>query len=145
MKGAREALSKTKNSRNAPRRSTKKTFLVTPDDAWSRPPTFVGGGIRWTRVNKPSGSSWEHGCDYYQVDWSLEYKKIQQYFATLQVTHDPSAIVHFLAKHPYHVDALLQMSQVFQHHGQMDHSADCIKKYICHDFTCDFVHHVKIL
>ncbi|OQR82529.1 hypothetical protein ACHHYP_15897 [Achlya hypogyna] len=120
VKGARETLQKSKNARNA-RRSTKKVVLVTPDDAWPRPPTFVGGGIRWTRVDKPACASWDLGCDYFQIDWSIEYKKM---------THDPNAIAHFLAKHPYHVDALLQMSEVFQHHGQMDHSADCIKKCV---------------
>lgn len=31
-------------------------------------------------------------------------------------------------RYPYHIDALLQMSEVFQHHGQMDHAADCIKR-----------------
>ncbi|EQC35964.1 hypothetical protein SDRG_06706 [Saprolegnia diclina VS20] len=127
VKGARETL---KNTRNAARRSTKKVVLVTPDDSWPRPPTFVGGGIRWTRVDKPACPSWDLGCDYFQVDWSLTYKKMQEQFQVLQSTHDPNAIGHFLAKHPYHVDALLQMSEVFQHHGQMDHSADCIKKCV---------------
>ncbi|CAK4273287.1 unnamed protein product [Aphanomyces euteiches] len=130
VKDSRESLKNAKKPRNAPRRTTKKVILVTPDDSWPRPPTFVGGGIRWTRVNKPSCDSWEHGCDYFQIDWSIEYKKMQEQFQILQMTHDPQSIVHFLHKHPYHVDALLQMSEVFQHHGQMDHSTDCIKKCV---------------
>ncbi|OQR96184.1 hypothetical protein THRCLA_07355, partial [Thraustotheca clavata] len=130
VKGARETLQKNKNSRNAPRRSTKRVNLVTPDDSWPRPPTFVGGGIRWTRVHKPVCPSWDVGCDYFQIDLSITYKKMQEQFHVLQMTHDPNAIVHFLAKNPYHIDALMQMSEVFQHHGQMDHSADCIKKCV---------------
>ncbi|KAF0693547.1 Aste57867_15505 [Aphanomyces stellatus] len=131
VKNSRESLKNAKNNpRNTARRTTKKMILVTPDDTWPRPPTFVGGGIRWTRVDKPSCPSWEYGCDYFQIDWSIEYKKMQEQFQVLQMTHDPQAIVHYLHKHPYHVDALLQMSEVFQHHGQMDHSTECIKKCV---------------
>lgn len=46
----------------------------------------------------------------------------------MQRTHDPNIIGHFLHRYPFHIDALLQMSEVFQHHGQMDHAADCIKR-----------------
>jgi hypothetical protein len=52
----------------------------------------------------------------------------QEEFEILQQTHDPNLIGHFLARYPYHIDALLQMSEVFQHHGQMDHASDCIKR-----------------
>ncbi|KAF0748724.1 hypothetical protein AaE_007268, partial [Aphanomyces astaci] len=139
VKDARESLKSAKGqpryiattpSNNTARRTTKKVVLVTPDDTWPRPPTFVGGGIRWTRVDKPPCPSWEYGADYFQIDWSIEYKKMQEQFRVLQMTHDPQSIVHFLHKHPYHVDALLQMAEVFQHHGQMDHSTDCIKKCV---------------
>ncbi len=30
-------------------------LTITPHEDWPRPPTFVGGGIRWTRSNKPTG------------------------------------------------------------------------------------------
>ncbi|RLN20842.1 hypothetical protein BBJ28_00000992 [Nothophytophthora sp. Chile5] len=83
-----------------------KVKLVTPLDEWPRPPTFVGGGIRWTRANKPKGPGWNSLCNYFEVTWSMAYKK----------------------RYPYHIDALLTMSQVFQHHGQMDHAADSIKR-----------------
>ncbi|GLD98615.1 hypothetical protein PINS_up007332 [Pythium insidiosum] len=49
-------------------------------------------------------------------------------FQILQQTHDPNLISHFLHRYPFHIDALLQMSEVFQHHGQMDHASDCIKR-----------------
>ncbi|KAF1328305.1 hypothetical protein FI667_g6910, partial [Globisporangium splendens] len=113
---------------NAARVTTKKVQMVTPLDEWPRPPTFVGGGIRWTRANKPKGSSWNNGCNYYEITWSMAYKKSQEEFEILQRTHDPNIIGHFLHRYPFHIDALLQMSEVFQHHGQMDHAADCIKR-----------------
>ncbi|KAJ0410132.1 hypothetical protein ATCC90586_001617 [Pythium insidiosum] len=114
--------------RNAARKTTKKVFLVTPHDEWPRPPTFVAGGIRWTRANKPSGPSWNGLCQYFEITWSMAYKKAQEEFQILQQTHDPNLISHFLHRHPFHIDALLQMSEVFQHHGQMDHASDCIKR-----------------
>lgn len=52
----------------------------------------------------------------------------QEEFEVVQRTHDPNIIGHFLHRYPFHIDALLQMSEVFQHHGQMDHAADCIKR-----------------
>ncbi|GMF44686.1 unnamed protein product [Phytophthora fragariaefolia] len=103
-------------------------MMVSPLDEWPRPPTFVGGGIRWTRSNKPKGDGWNSLCNYFEITWSIAYKKLQEEFELLQRTHDPNLIAHFLQRYPYHIDALLTMSEVFQHHGQMDHATDCIKR-----------------
>ncbi|TYZ58865.1 hypothetical protein PybrP1_000501 [[Pythium] brassicae (nom. inval.)] len=108
--------------------TTRKVQIVTPLDEWPRPPTFVGGGIRWTRANKPAGPGWSSACHYFEVTWSIAYKKAHEEFELVQRTHDPNIMGHFLQRYPYHIDALLQMSEVFQHHGQMDHAADCIKR-----------------
>ncbi|CAH0514222.1 unnamed protein product [Peronospora belbahrii] len=107
---------------------TKKVMLVSPLDEWPRPPTFVGGGIRWTRSNKPKGPGWNSLCNYFEITRSMAYKKLQEEFELLQRTHDPNLIGQFLQRHPYHIDSLLTMSEVFQHHGQMDHATDCIKR-----------------
>ncbi|ETN18403.1 hypothetical protein PPTG_04025 [Phytophthora nicotianae INRA-310] len=114
--------------RTAARVAVKKVMMVSPLDEWPRPPTFVGGGIRWTRSNKPKGAGWNSLCSYYEITWSIAYKKLQEEFELLQRTHDPNLIAHFLQRYPYHIDALLTMSEVFQHHGQMDHATDCIKR-----------------
>ncbi|CAI5730404.1 unnamed protein product [Hyaloperonospora brassicae] len=110
--------------------STKKVMLVLPSDEWPRPPTFVAGGIRWTRSNKPKGAGWNSLCNYFELTWSMAYKKLQEEFELLQQTHDPNLVAHFLQRNPYHIDALLTMSEVYQHHGQMDHAADCIKRCV---------------
>ncbi|KAL4161857.1 hypothetical protein PRNP1_002408 [Phytophthora ramorum] len=114
--------------RSAARVTTKKVMMVSPLDEWPRPPTFVGGGIRWTRSNKPKGAGWNSLCHYFEITWSMAYKKLQEEFELLQRTHDPNLIAHFLQRYPYHIDALLTMSEVFQHHGQMDHASDSIKR-----------------
>ncbi|CAH0486974.1 unnamed protein product [Peronospora farinosa] len=108
--------------------TTKKVMLVSPLEEWPRPPTFVGGGIRWTRSNKPKGAGWNSLCNYFEITWSMAYKKSQEEFELLQRTHDPNLIAQFLQRYPYHIDALLTMSEFFQHHGQMDHAIDCIKR-----------------
>ncbi|DAZ93810.1 TPA: hypothetical protein N0F65_008569 [Lagenidium giganteum] len=112
------------------RKTTKKVFMVTPHDEWPRPPTFVSGGIRWTRSNKPKGPCWSGACQYYEISWSAAYKKAQAEFELVQQTHDPNVVGLFLRRYPFHIDALLQMSEVFQHHGQMDHASDCIKRCV---------------
>lgn len=56
--------------------ATKKVMMVTPLDEWPRPPTFVGGGIRWTRSNKPKGAGWNSLCNYFEITWSIAYKKV---------------------------------------------------------------------
>ncbi|POM76342.1 Hypothetical protein PHPALM_6428 [Phytophthora palmivora] len=114
--------------RSAARVTTRKVMMVSPLDEWPRPPTFVGGGIRWTRSNKPKGAGWNSLCNYFEITWSMAYKKLQEEFELLQRTHDPNLIAHFLQRYPYHIDALLTMSEVFQHHGQMDNATDCIKR-----------------
>ncbi|KAG2531334.1 hypothetical protein JM16_001094 [Phytophthora kernoviae] len=126
--GAHSNNRKRGDPRNAARLTTKKVTMVTPLDEWPRPPTFVGGGIRWTRANKPTGPGWNSLCSYFEVTWSMTYKKLQEEFELLQRTHDPNLIGHFLQRYPYHIDALITMAEVFQHHGQMDHAADCIKR-----------------
>ncbi|CAI5739673.1 unnamed protein product [Peronospora destructor] len=108
--------------------TTKKVMLVSPSYEWPRPPTFIGGGIRWTRSNKPKGAGWSSLCNYFEITWSMAYKKSQQEFELLRLTHDPNLIAQFLQRYPYHTDALLTMSEFFQHHGQMDHATDCIKR-----------------
>ncbi|CAI5714313.1 unnamed protein product [Peronospora destructor] len=110
--------------------TTKKVMLVSPSDEWPRPPTFIGGGIRWTRSNKPKDAGWNSLCNYFEITWSIAYKKSQEEFELLQQTHDPNLIAQFLQRYPYHTDALLTMSEIFQHHGQMDHATDCIKRCI---------------
>ncbi|KAG7390586.1 hypothetical protein PHYPSEUDO_007526 [Phytophthora pseudosyringae] len=131
--GVKEGGPSTNRKRGDPRSAaraatTKKVLMVSPLDEWPRPPTFVGGGIRWTRSNKPKGAGWNSLCNYYEITWSIAYKKLQEEFELLQRTHDPNLIAHFLQRYPYHIDALLTMSEVFQHHGQMDQASDCIKR-----------------
>lgn len=57
--------------------TAKKVMMVSPLDEWPRPPTFVGGGIRWTRSNKPKGAGWNSLCNYFEVTWSMAYKKVE--------------------------------------------------------------------
>nr|CCA24852.1 conserved hypothetical protein [Albugo laibachii Nc14] len=111
-------------------RSLRKTLMVTPDASWSRPPSFIGGGIRWARCGRPEGECWDECCEYFQVVWSSEYEKSSKMFQTVQSFHDPQALAEFLQRNPYQLEALLQMSRVYQHHGQMDQATDCIKRCI---------------
>ncbi|TDH71328.1 hypothetical protein CCR75_001937 [Bremia lactucae] len=119
-----------RTSRKNPRLPLKKTMLVTPLEDWPRPPTFIHGGIRWTRSNEPQGLGWNSLCKYYKVVYSSAYEKSQEEFQLLQRSHDPNVIAHFLQRYPYHIEALVTMTEVYQHHGQMDHASDCIQRCI---------------
>ncbi|CCI46609.1 unnamed protein product [Albugo candida] len=138
MKAEKETNKKTGNNRfrdpnKVAWRSLRKALMVTPSDTWPRPPPFIGGGIRWARCPRPDGEFWAESSDYYQIVWSSEYEKSSKAFQFVQTSHDPQALAEFLYRNPYHLDALIQMSRVYQHHGQMDHATDCIKRcmYVC--------------
>lgn len=59
-----------------------------------------------------------HGpVQWFSFDWSDDYYRLQEAYGHVQASNDPNMLVVFLARHPYHVDSMLQLAMVFARTG----------------------------
>jgi hypothetical protein len=56
------------------------------------------------------------------------YQALQQRFLVCRDTHDPNLIVELLNQEPFHVDALLQMSDVYMSMSNFESSELMLKR-----------------
>lgn len=83
--------------------------LVTPDPDWFNPPTFASGeGAHMIRI----------GTNSFTFEASSSYVAAQSSYRELVKTFDPNEIIHMIQTHPFHVDALLQLVDVFASSSQ---------------------------
>jgi len=119
------------NNRRGARLPMKKTQITRAGENW---PSMDGRGIKMQFVEvRPDGSK------LFEFQYSDDYEKLQSEFRACVGTHDPSAMGYFLRQHPYHADALLQMSQVYLHHGQASDAATLVERCI-YTYECGFHH-----
>lgn len=106
---------KRRNNRGAPR-ILKSTYLVNPKDNW---PPVGKSGIYMNLVQAPeqplggSGSkSVEKNAVYFAFEHSPSYRLIQQMFLQAVESMDSDNIIKIINQHPYHVDSLIQLSEL---------------------------------
>jgi len=74
---------------------------------------------------------------YYELAFSEEYMGTQQLFVAMAATHDPQNIADILHQHPYHLDTLLQMSEIYSQMGEQQQAADMLERAIyCLESAC---------
>eukprot|EP00118_Oscarella_pearsei_P009265 m.52463 g.52463 ORF g.52463 m.52463 type:complete len:613 (+) comp34210_c0_seq2:12-1850(+) len=79
------------------------THLATPRDSW---PQMMKLGLSMEQVEK------KDGCQYYRFVHSSAYQQIQFEFLDAVESLDPENISAVLRMYPYHVDSLLQLSEI---------------------------------
>ncbi|GFN80034.1 transcription factor 25 [Plakobranchus ocellatus] len=99
--------------------------LVQPKDTWH--PTG-GSGLSMKYLGETEGFTFEH---------SPAYQKMQHLFYDAVESGHPEAIVNILRKHPYHIDALIQMSEFHRINEDFQTSAEFIEKAI-YGMECAF-------
>lgn len=106
---------KRRNNRGAPR-ILKSTYLVNPKDNW---PPVGKSGIYMNLVQAPeqplggSGSkAVEKNVVYFAFEHSPSYRQIQQKFLQAVESMDSDNIIKIINQHPYHVDSLIQLSEL---------------------------------
>lgn len=109
---------KRRNNRGAPR-ILKSTYLVNPKDNW---PPVGKSGIYMNLVQAPeqplggttSGGSKaaEKNVVYFAFEHSPSYRQIQQKFLHAVESMDSDNIIKIINQHPYHVDSLIQLSEL---------------------------------
>lgn len=106
---------KRRNNRGAPR-ILKSTYLVNPKDNW---PPVGKSGIYMNLVQAPeqplggSGSkAVEKNVVFFAFEHSPSYRQIQQKFLQAVESMDSDNIIKIINQHPYHVDSLIQLSEL---------------------------------
>ena len=101
----------------------KKTSIVTPQDHW---PSALHCGVGMVASSAADGRP---GV-YYELRYTDEYRQGQQLFAAMAATHDPQNLVDVLHQHPYQLDTLLQMSQIYAQMGEQQQAADMLERAV---------------
>ena len=83
-------------------------ILVTPKEHW---PVSDGDGLGMAAHDSAGGGG-------FRFVWSAHYASIQRRYTACVATHDPNMIMHeVLQKHPYRVDSLMTMVELYRHMG----------------------------
>lgn len=99
--------------------------LVTPRDNW------FGYAPGLTMV--PDSEAMEKdtsGLRYFRYKHEPSYKSLQNEYRVVVENLDPNPLVQFVGMHPFHVDGLLQLAEIYRQMGEMDQAAEQIEKSI---------------
>ncbi|XP_044203748.1 transcription factor 25 isoform X2 [Thunnus albacares] len=125
--GARAVLGN-QRPRQRNRQFHRSTWMTSPKDSW---PRFSRPGISMTLIQSKDGIQYftfEHGRDYQQVQFK---------FLDAVESMDPNNIVALLQLNPYHIDSLLQLSDVCRIQEDQEMARDLIERAL-YSFECAF-------
>ncbi|CAG8526705.1 16479_t:CDS:10, partial [Funneliformis caledonium] len=100
-------------------RTIKKTLLAKPRQSW---PPILKFGLRMELLKE------EEGIYYFKFMHSQQYQIVQSDFLQRISTHDPNAVFSLLHENPYHIDSLLQMSDVYKMSGDHTMAGELIER-----------------
>lgn len=107
-------------ARHTPRR---RISLVQPRDTW----IDHAPGLTLTLDVKATE---EAGSDvrYFRYTHEPSYAHIQEEYRVVVNTHNPDNLVALASRHPYHVDTLLQLAELYRQMGELDRAAEQIER-----------------
>jgi hypothetical protein len=95
--------------------------LITPRDTWPRP----DGGVSV----KSSGPD-SQGHPTFTLVFNDTYEAQQALYEEVQATHDPNAVAAMLRSHPFHLDALLTMADVYRAMAEHSYADEMIERCV---------------
>lgn len=104
------------------------TWLTSPKDSW---PRFSRPGISMTLLQS------KDGIHYFAFEHSRDYQQVQFKFLDAVESMDPNNIVALLQLNPYHIDSLLQLSDVCRIQEDQEMARDLIERAL-YSFECAF-------
>ncbi|NXI99333.1 TCF25 factor, partial [Psophia crepitans] len=126
--GARAVLGD-QRPRQRQRQNVRGTWLTTPKDTW---PRYSKTGITMQLVDT------RRGAQYFAFKHHREYQQVQFKFLDAVESMDPNNIVPLLeALEPYHVDSLLQLSDVCRMQENQEMARDLIEQAL-YSLECSF-------
>ncbi|XP_077376215.1 ribosome quality control complex subunit TCF25 [Festucalex cinctus] len=104
------------------------TWMTSPKESW---PRFSRPGISMTLLET------EDGIHYFTFEHSRDYQQVQFKFLDAVESMDPENIVALLQLNPYHIDSLLQLSDVCRMQEDQEMARDLIERAL-YSFECAF-------
>ncbi|KAI8824541.1 transcriptional repressor TCF25-domain-containing protein [Fimicolochytrium jonesii] len=101
-------------------RSAKRTALAVPREHWPKPDKLG--------LTMELESTADDGTLYFTFVHSRAYQEIQHVFIQCVNTHDPNTIQNLLQMYPYHIDTLLQLSEIAKHGGDIAMAAELVER-----------------
>ena len=110
------------------RRLLRSLFANVRDD-WPLPPPFVAGGLRSTKGEVSTVPSLSGGvAQLVSFEYSEEYSRSDTRFRAIQASGDVESMAAFLAEHPCHTEALLQLAVICLRTGNKDRGVDLLRR-----------------
>uniref|UniRef100_A0A8C8FRU9 Transcription factor 25 n=1 Tax=Oncorhynchus tshawytscha TaxID=74940 RepID=A0A8C8FRU9_ONCTS len=125
--GARAVLGD-QRPRQRQRQFHRSTWMTIPKNTW---PRFSRPGISMTLLES------RDGLQYFTFEHSRDYQQIQFKFLDSVESMDPNNIVALLQMNPYHIDSLLQLSDVCRIQEDQEMARDLIERAL-YSFECAF-------
>ncbi|XP_045193322.2 transcription factor 25-like [Mercenaria mercenaria] len=101
------------------RRRQKVSWMAQPTDSW--PPIGKTGLSMRLKETKD-------GCQYFLFEHNQQYQKVQFEFYDAVESLNPQNIENILQLQPYHIDALIQLSEVFRMSEDLNMAAEMIER-----------------
>ncbi|XP_072729201.1 ribosome quality control complex subunit TCF25 isoform X3 [Ciconia boyciana] len=114
--------------RQRQRQYVRSTWLTAPKNTW---PRFSKTGIAMQLVDS------RRGVQYFTFEHHREYQQVQFKFLDAVESMDPNNIVLLLQMNPYHVDSLLQLSDVCRMQEDQEMARDLIERAL-YSLECTF-------
>uniref|UniRef100_A0A8D8S1J2 Transcription factor 25 n=1 Tax=Cacopsylla melanoneura TaxID=428564 RepID=A0A8D8S1J2_9HEMI len=125
MFGSRVVHAETNSKRKSRGRAhVKQTILVNIKDTW---PPVGKPGISMKLLNKTAFSS-DGSILQFVFEHSVQYQQVQMKFLEAVESLNPDNIVMILNSNSYHVDALLQLSELCRHSEDFSMAADLVER-----------------
>eukprot|EP00833_Pecoramyces_ruminatium_P007610 jgi/Orpsp1_1/1181642/evm.model.c7180000078030.2 len=113
---------KANEDRKRNKRSFKRNGLVIPKENW---PMFERIGLDMELIETK-----DDGTLVFKFTHSTKYQEIQRIFLDCVASYNPNNIAELLRRYPYHVDSLIQLSEVFKHSGDIPMAASFIERAV---------------
>ncbi|XP_007549940.1 ribosome quality control complex subunit TCF25 [Poecilia formosa] len=104
------------------------TWMTSPKESW---PRFSRPGISMTLLESKNGGH------YFTFEHNRDYQQMQFKFLDAVESMDPNNIVALLQLNPYHIDSLLQLSDVCRIQEDQEMARDLIERAL-YSFECAF-------
>ncbi|KAK6479989.1 mRNAion factor 25 isoform X1 [Huso huso] len=124
--GARAVLGDQSRPRQRQRQFHRSTWMTTLKNTW---PRFSKPGISMSLLET------RDGVQYFTFEHSREYQQVQFKFLDAVESMDPNNIVLLLQMNPYHIDSLLQLSDVCRIQDDQEMAKDLIERAL-YSFEC---------
>ncbi|CAG8578848.1 6524_t:CDS:10 [Paraglomus occultum] len=102
-------------------RTAKRMLLARPRDSWP-PIDRVGYGLSMEFVEE------KNGVQYFKINHSQKYRSIQELFLDCIASHDPNTIAALVRDNPYHIDSLLQLSDICKMSGDHGVAGEMVER-----------------